>query len=705
MPLLQEQRNGQAQLGQANLDEQDEGQDEQKPKTPDESRKAYVKEWVKKCKQWEVRYEKDFKRMRENMAFISSLQYPGQKEIKTKRYVANFVNRLVNMKLSSLYARNPKATATRRKRLDFTLWNGHVEDLMQAGMAVQNAMSIGGMPPPQAWALLQDWEKGMERREIVKKIGEVIEIVYQYQIDTQEPEFKSQMKQLVWRTCVCGVAYVRMSFCREYESELTFSETRTTVTDRIKTAKGILDKLEETSLQDNDPKIEQLRVLIESIQSEKEYASSKDPSERLVYDFLPSTSVIPDEHCRSLRDFVGAHAIAIIHILPLDYVNSFFSVDIKAGGFLVNYSKTGQENDLKSDPGSQKAKPHVKLFEVIDRDSKTSFIVCDGHDDYVQEPQPLDPPTRRFWPVFALTFNHVETEGECEASVFPPSDVDLMKSAQKERNEARESRSKHRKANKPQYLSAKGSISDTDKDGLIEGEANEVIELNVLDDVSKAIVPLNKIPMDPMLYDDRPSMDDALITTGIQEANLGQVQPNTTATGNTIAEQSRTAVAASDVDTLDDMLSAMAEAGGEIILYRFSPETVKRIAGEGAPWFATPDGVNDFCNEIYLQIMAASSGRPNKAIDVATWERLAPLILQAAQMPPQLQKTIQAVIRETIKRADDQLEPSDFFPDPMPLSPTPQETNLSQPQTQQAMPQQPLQQMPMGAPPVPLMAA
>jgi hypothetical protein len=668
------------------------------------SEKTYVKSLVASIKKDEGKWEPQYKRMRKNLAFVASLQHPGQKRIDENRYVVNFVNRLVAMKVSTLYARNPKAIATRRKRRDFRLWSGKQEDLMQAGMAVQSALQMGTMPPQQAWALLQDWEKGIERREFIKNIGETFEIVYQYQIDTQEPEFKSQMKQLVWRTCVCGVGYVRVNLCREYENELTTSETRTNIEDRLKAAQGILEKLQKGNVQDSDSAHERLRILVESLDHDSK-SYSGDLKERLVFDFPNSTSIIPDSHCRSLRDFTGCHRLAEAFVYPIDYVNDFFSVDIKASAGVVHYNKSGQEYSAKNDPKVTKEKIHIKVYEVWDRDTKTNCIVCDGWDQYVRKPQPLDPCTRRFWPVFALTFNHVETEGECDASPFPPSDVDLMKSAQIEWNRSRNELAKHRRANKPQYIYQKGALSNEDKDNLVGAESSEAIELNSVDpDVSKIIQPLQKLPIDPALYDTNPLKEDSLVATGAQEANMGPAQPNVTATVGTIAEQSRNTVSASNVDDLDDMLSAMAEAGGEMIFRGFDRETIIKIAGDGGIWPLS--NTEDFVDELYLQIQAASSGRPNKAIDSANMERLGPLIMQAAQMPPQMQKTIQALIREVVKRLDDQLDPNEFFPDPIPLL-------MQSPQTgQQPMgastppqgPQQPLQPTPNGVA-VPMVAA
>ena len=93
---------------------------------------------------------------------------------------------------------------------------------------------------------------------------------------------------------------------------------------------------------------------------------------------------------------------------------------------------------------------------------------------------------------------------------------------------------------------------------------------------------------------------------------------------------------------------------------------------------SAPSGPNenraDFVNELELETVAASSGRPNKAVEIANWQQLAPLIIQAAQAMaanPALGKTMMAVVRESVERLDDRLEPEDFYPTPGPVAAPP----------------------------------
>jgi hypothetical protein len=203
-------------------------------------------------------------------------------------------------------------------------------------------------------------------------------------------------------------------------------------------------------------------------------------------------------------------------------------------------------------------------------------------------------------------------------------------------------------------------------------------------DVTKLFVPVQHTAINSALYDTGPLQQDILQAAGMQEANLGPVTGNETATGQTIAEQSRMSATASNVDDLDDFLTLLTESGGEMLLRTVSESVVKHVVGPGAVW--PEQYLPEILNDVFLRIAASSSGRPNKAVDVAIFERIAPLLLQAGANP-------QALVREGVRRLGDTLDIPSFFP----LS-----GNVNPQQIPQ--PQQSLQELPSQSP-VPLVSA
>lgn len=627
-----------------------------------------VKLWTKRIKDAKKKFEPDFKRMKENMEFAFGLQRMGQESMDSKEYIANFVNREVNQRVASLYARDPKAIAKRRKRLDFQMWDGQVETEQGAAIVMHQSEMLGQISPQaiQAQALLADVAMGKKQQRLIERIGQTLEILYQYECDTQSPDFKYQMKQLVRRTCINGVGYVRLNFSRLGDHALTSSGTDDSMSMRIKRAKQILEGIKDDDITEDDPRNEQLQNLFASVQSSIQNGDMTNVEERLEFDFPMSTSIIVDPRCQSLKGFIGARWIAQQFILPLEEANAYFETDIKAGGELVTYSDTGVEK-IKNEPGGSSKDPQEKplgcFWEVFDLTTKTHFFICDGWKKYVQEPQPTEPSITRFWPIFSLTFNDCEVEPGGKTSVYPPSDVDLLKHPQKEWNRISEELRKHRKANRPFYLTTAGWLAEPDKEKLGDHETAELISVKGIPpngNLKDNIVAFESKPIDPSLYNRQNVMEDATMVVGSMQPQQAP-QRHVAATPAVIQEQQRVSGVNSNVDDLDDLLSELARAGGEMMLREFSTQTVKRIVGAGAVW--PEQNKEDFLNELYLDVVAASSGRPNKAVDVATAQQLMPLMMQAGANP-------WACIQYLAKIMDSNLDPADFAPT-MPPSPTP----------------------------------
>lgn len=678
------------------------GQAEDLDSVEAQSKRSAVRRWQERVKNAKRKWEPDFKRMRMNMEFTAGMQWPSMQTIDGEQYVCNWTVQNVNQKVASLYARNPQADVRKRKRRLFQVWDEKLETLAEA---VQKATILAGMGmgDPASEAIILDFEQGRQIEQMIDKVCDTLKILYQYEIDSCRPEFKEQMKQAVRRAVICGVAYGRPIFKREAAPVLSSVDVRQSLTDRAKRAKLILDKIEQGELEESDPQLDTLRSLFASMQTSTQGQDEYGLPEQLVYDFPTATSIIPDERCRSLKEFVGARFVAQEYLLPIEEINAFFETNIKPSGDVTKYSEAGEMETASpsTDTKDTAKKPIACLWEIFDYTTKTHCFVCDGHKDYVVEPEALEPCVSGFYPLFALTFNDIESADGTKTSIYPPSDVQLVKHVQKEWNRSREGLRKHRKANQPNYVVPDGHLTKQDKESLMEAEPNQVIELQGLPlgtEPGKILQPLMKVPIEPELYDTQHLAEDMQLAGRVQEANLGPAQPNVTATVGTIAEQSRMTVSSSNVDDLDGFLSRMARAGMEMLLRDMSVETVKHIVGPGAVWPVQQR--EDFINAIDMEIQAASSGRPNKAIEIANMERLAPYMMQAGANP-------MAMLREFVKRLDDRLDPKDFFPVPgLPSGPQGQQqgTQTGGSNSGQVAAKQPLPQIGSGQP-VPLVAS
>jgi hypothetical protein len=116
------------------------------PEPPDRRRKL-VADWVRKVKRAKRYWKPSFDRMREDQEFAFGKQW--SKDAQDKRYVANLTLRLVAQKTAFLYAKNPKAVAKKRQRLNATSWDESQTTLNQlmasAAMMMQQAQAAGAM--------------------------------------------------------------------------------------------------------------------------------------------------------------------------------------------------------------------------------------------------------------------------------------------------------------------------------------------------------------------------------------------------------------------------------------------------------------------------------------------------------------------------------------------------------------------------------
>ncbi len=625
---------------------------------PSVETKALVEQWTSRIKDAKEKWKDDFKRMRENMEFVSGLQWPGQTTIDTDKYVCNITLRDVNQKVASLYAKNPTAVATRRPRLDFAIWNGETESLMEAIQQAQQIVMSGQPLPPDLASFFQDVEDGRLRKQVVEKIGKTLEIIYGHAVDSQKPEFKEQLKQVVRRVVICGVAYGRPIFCRQAENYAQPSsiDARSGPNERAGRAQAILNKIEDGTVEQDTATTASLKSLVASLGVPFEPGSLP---EKLEFDFCQPTAIIPDTRCRSLVDFVAARWIAQEYVLPLEEVNAIFGTKITIGSGSNGGATEACVKDNKSDNKTDiLSKNLVYLYEVFNYVDRTRFFICEGWKDFVLAPEAPIPQVKGFWHHFALTFNSIECDPDSKTSIFPPSDVQTIKASQREWNRVRQDLRDHRRANSPRYIYREGSISPEDLTRLTECEPNGAVGLKSVPadmDINTAIRPMVMNPITPEMYETASLEQDMMLGGGFQQANIGAAQPNVTATVGSIAEQSRLNVSASNVDDLDGFLSRLAQAGGEMLLQEMSEATAKRIAGVGAVWPSDDVNREDYLNEVFLKIEAASSGRPNKAMDVQNKMQILPLIQQAGGNPI-------GVIEELARALDDNIDISKFFP-------------------------------------------
>lgn len=627
-------------------------------KAPDVSpeRSALLTKWQTRITAAKSHWKDDFDRMRENQKFLRGAQWDGKED--GDKYTANICQRHIGQRVAALYAKNPKVVVRRRRTLDFKEWDETSSALDALKMALEQAMASGMALPPQALSLIADIGQGVERKKMFEKISETLQIIYDYTLNQQIPPFKILMKQLIRRTCTCGIGYVKLGYTRVMEMRPEDKEQVTGLTEQVAILQRIMADQVDNELADSAAELEEMRLLLADYQGREEQIVR----EGISFDFPSSTSIIVDPACRHLRTFTGARWIAEEFILTVDDIKEIYGKDLSTSN-ASNYNTENKEAisglrmAVRAAANGDADKPAKKVegtcvWVIWDKATGQTCTIAEGYSDFLVEPKEPDVYLERFWPVFPLMFN----ESEDETGLFPRSDVHLLRPIQLEINRCREGLRQHRTANRPGQAVAAGQLDDTDIELLRTRPANAVVTLNALPaggDISKLLQPLKGAPIDPALYDTGPMFEDVMRVIGQSDASVGAAQSGVTATGDSIAEQNRTVSLASNVDDLDDLLTELSRSAGQILFAEMSQETATKIAGPGAVWPSLTS--QDVADELILEVEAGSSGRPNKAMEIANIERLTPLLLQIPGVRPDW------LLKEIVRRLDDKIDVADIL--------------------------------------------
>lgn len=633
----------------------------------------------------DMEHHKDaFKRMKCDMHVAKYGRLP---EASKDHYTANIAGRFVKQKTAALYAKNPKATARRRPTLDFRLWDENPDTLKLAYQAVQQgqllaqqqaaAAAQGDLIDPrsgqispaeipmspeleQAQALLEDFQQGSQRRQLIQRTGKTLELLFAQATREQKPlDFKTGMKKLVRRSLTTGVGYVELGFQRDTGPRPGLVEQLADFRQRLDHIRNLHEQQTEGDFGPDDSEAAELENSIRTLESEPEIVVR----EGLLIDYPMSTKVIPDKLCKSLVGFVGARHLSIEYLFSADEVRELFDVDPKDFS-TASTDKNGtdaeylpqMEFEFEDDSGSVTKRTRgsqlVKVWKHYDKPSGMMYFVAEGCSKFLRAPAAPDVFVEDFWPVYALTFNDVEHEDE----LYPPSDVALALDMQLERNRARQGKREHRRAARPRFAAARGSLGDDDL-ALLKGcEPFEVVLLGTDPQTNIGQV-LQSIPVpgvDPNLYDTGEIEHDLELVVGSASAQFGGTS-KATATESAIAANSSTSADSSSVDDLDSFLSLVARASGQILLREVSEETATKVAGIGAVWPHLT--LSEIADELYLEIEAGSTGKPNQAVQVNNAKTLVPFLLQTGQVSPfWLAKYLIGVLDDKIDLTDAVIE-------------------------------------------------
>ncbi len=313
----------------------------------------------------------------------------------------------------------------------------------------------------------------------------------------------------------------------------------------------------------------------------------------------------------------------------------------------------------------------VELWDKRDNHIKT---MIEGVKKWAVPPYKPNFATSRFYPYFNLSLFEVD------GSRHPQS---LSGRLRKLQDEYSSKRSNSR-------LAAERSIPGTifDANGVTPADAKKIeaaVSMEMIgikpakgDDIRKLFAAKPVPSVDPLVFDTRSVLADMERISGVQEALSSTVTTQKTATEAKIQDMGFNSRSSSDRDTLEDVLTELADYTLELAIQGVPAAQAQRIAGPEAFW---PEGmdVEDIITLAEMEIKAGTTGKPDDEQLRQSWSVLLPLVqavmekIQQAQLIGNLPMAValKNLLAETFRRLDERIDIEKFIPqgDPLDLRP------------------------------------
>ena len=137
--------------------------EEDDDKEPTQRRQDLVSKILARVNGAKGHHKDAFERMERDMDL--ALKGFDEREWDKTKYTANVINRHIQQRTAALYAKNPKARARRRQRLDYQIWDGDPIKLKQAYETRANLLQAPELVPPQYNLLVEEYEFVQDKRD------------------------------------------------------------------------------------------------------------------------------------------------------------------------------------------------------------------------------------------------------------------------------------------------------------------------------------------------------------------------------------------------------------------------------------------------------------------------------------------------------------------------------------------------------------
>lgn len=623
---------------------------------PDAQERALVRRWLKRVsdKRKSKAFKAHCKAVKEGREAVAGrkCENDGYGDTREDSPRTNLLFAKIAAAEQHVYAKNPQIAVTPEEQVEAPDRDDDPE---------QDAISAD----PMAQMLRQQEDDAADAdKEMLSQFCRTAELLLTRAF-VKEGRLKDRAKAAVRRAFTSRLAWAKITYSRDKRTDPLVVNQLKDSQDNIQRLEAQLQRLRNPQrLADTEAELGQLRQLVASLQQKTEVVVN----EGIVIDILePTAIVVLKENRQDFGDYVNAPAIVHTEFYSRDVMEQQFGLSCEDIEKLTKYSRSGEA-------AAQGDCEFYGVHEIWCQDDQTVYTAADGLDRWLRAPWIPKGQGARWYPFFALGFYLVDGQE------YPLSGPELLAKLQADYERMRDDQEHHRSESMPAYFVAGGGLDEADITAIANRKRSE---LNVLKNwtpgtsFEQVVGRFQPVPMNPAVYDGRTIRGDMELVFGVSDAAGGGVVDPKTATEAQIVQNGFGERVSAFVDTVEDWISEMAHYSLEVLLLELTEDQVKQICGAAAVWPTM--NREEIYERVRAQVLAGSTGKPNKRMERETWMQLLPQLMQMmtayAQMVQAGQQAAARAIKElakvTARKFDERTDVDRFFPDAPAPQPAP----------------------------------
>jgi hypothetical protein len=522
---------------------------------------------------------------------------------------------------------------------------------------------------------------GPARLEDARMLGKTLEVVIRRL--WRKAKLKQACEPMVRSSITTGVGWIKAAWLERVGDDPVIRQEIGDIQDNLRRIKQTTAEVESGESPKPDEQAAELEQQLQALEAKVEVVLARG----LGIDWIQAEDVQVAPGVPSIGHYIDAPWIAHRTFMSADdakadypaiaeklkhattfYQNKPVDPTVKRDtGLVADVSETDADSHRSGTNMQAGTEACVCVWEVQSRERGVVLTLVEGLHCYARPPAPPNPGTSRFYSLFLWA------PGIVDGDRHPRSLISRSARLFDEYNRVRSNYATHRRRSIPKTGFDATNLSEDEAKKLEAGGTGEMIGLKPLrpgEPIGNLLAPIQYNPVDQSLYDTSVIRTELEMLWGIQEALSSSINTAKTATEAELMQQGTMARISYRRDSLEGLLTDLAQYTGEVALQKCSHEDVVNMAGPEAYW---PQGltVEELDLLVAVEIRAGTTGKPDTVRQREAWATIMPMlqtsIMQIGQLrgssPLDIAECFEELVAETLARTGERIDADRFLPD------------------------------------------